>query len=215
MAGQTIFGGPVSFPSGAPDLNMSGTLAARPEAGKEGRFYFVTDTGSRRWTRDTGTVWQDMSPSWDYLSDLPPTFAPSSHAHAESDLTTTDITTNNASVAKHGFLPKLPGGTGTFLRADGAFAAPTAAVAITEVEIDVGATPVAEAIVSVINAGVSVSSKIIGGIAYKAPTGKDIDELEMDALDIKLEPLAGSLNVHVKGLEGYIAGAFTVWYTFA
>lgn len=46
---------------------------------------------------------------------------------AEAALALTDITTNDASLTKHGFLQKLPGGTATFLRADGTFAAPTAA----------------------------------------------------------------------------------------
>lgn len=36
----------------------------------------------------------------------------------------TDILTLNASAAAHGLLPKLPGGTTTFLRADGTFATP-------------------------------------------------------------------------------------------
>jgi hypothetical protein len=38
----------------------------------------------------------------------------------------TDITTNNADTGKHGFLPKLGGGTTNFLRADGTWAAPGA-----------------------------------------------------------------------------------------
>ena len=37
-----------------------------------------------------------------------------------------DITTNNATVSAHGFLPKLGGGTTNFLRADGTWAAPGA-----------------------------------------------------------------------------------------
>lgn len=39
----------------------------------------------------------------------------------------TDVTTNNATVSAHGFLPKLGGGTTNFLRADGTWAAPGAA----------------------------------------------------------------------------------------
>lgn len=39
----------------------------------------------------------------------------------------TDITTLNASTSQHGLLPKLPGGTTTFLRADGTFTTPTLA----------------------------------------------------------------------------------------
>lgn len=43
---------------------------------------------------------------------------------SDADLMVSDVTTNNASTAKHGFLQKLPGGTSTFLRGDGAFSAP-------------------------------------------------------------------------------------------
>lgn len=43
---------------------------------------------------------------------------------AESSITFTDITTNNATTGVHGLLPKLGGGTTNFLRADGSWAAP-------------------------------------------------------------------------------------------
>lgn len=43
----------------------------------------------------------------------------------DSDLSFTDITTNNATTSLHGFLPKLGGGTTNFLRADGTWAAPS------------------------------------------------------------------------------------------
>lgn len=41
--------------------------------------------------------------------------------------TLTDVTTNNATTSQHGWLPKLPGGTSTWLRADGTFTAPPGA----------------------------------------------------------------------------------------
>lgn len=44
---------------------------------------------------------------------------------SDATISTSDITTNNATTAKHGFLQKLPGGTTTFLRGDGAFATPS------------------------------------------------------------------------------------------
>lgn len=49
----------------------------------------------------------------------------SPHAHAESAITFTDITTNNASTTKHGYMPKFPntGGT-TYLKDDGTWGAP-------------------------------------------------------------------------------------------
>jgi len=43
---------------------------------------------------------------------------------ADSLVTLTDVTTNNVSTTKHGFAPKLPGNTTTFLRGDGQYAAP-------------------------------------------------------------------------------------------
>jgi hypothetical protein len=86
--------------------------------------------------------------------------------------------------------------------------------AVSEAEIDVGATPVAEATVNVVNASITTASKIIGGIAYSAPTGKDLDEVDMDAISLLFKPLAGSFDIKVKGLEGSIADKFKVWYTY-
>jgi hypothetical protein len=44
---------------------------------------------------------------------------------SDATISTSDITTNNATTSKHGFLPKLGGGTTNFLRADGTWAAPS------------------------------------------------------------------------------------------
>ena len=51
-----------------------------------------------------------------------------------------DVTTLNASTSAHGLMQKYPGGTTTFLRADGTFAAPTASVAFTAFTQDLGAS---------------------------------------------------------------------------
>lgn len=45
--------------------------------------------------------------------------AATSHNQAESTITFTDITTGNASISAHGYLPKLSGTTTTYLRGDG------------------------------------------------------------------------------------------------
>lgn len=67
---------------------------------------FVKMTGANTFTLDTTT------------------YSASGHTHAESTVTFTDITTNNATTGQHGYLPKLGGGTTNFLRADGSWAAP-------------------------------------------------------------------------------------------
>lgn len=119
-----------------------------------------------------------------------------------------------ASVAVSG-ITGYPADSTKFLRGDATWAVPTASVAITETEIDLGTTPVAEAEVIVADGSILTTSKIIGGLAYKAPTGKDLDEIEMDAIEIKFEPNFEYLTVHIKGLEGYLSDKFIIWYTFA
>ena len=56
------------------------------------------------------------SGGWEYISGIPAILT-------ESSITFSDITTGDASTTEHGFLPKLAGGTTTFLRADGTWAA--------------------------------------------------------------------------------------------
>lgn len=56
----------------------------------------------------------------------------------------TDVTTLNASASAHGLMQKYPGGTTTFLRADGAFAAPTATAGDLD-QPEVGALTIATA----------------------------------------------------------------------
>lgn len=51
-------------------------------------------------------------------------YASSSHTHAESSITFTDVTTNNASTTKHGYLPKLDGATTKYLNGNGGWTTP-------------------------------------------------------------------------------------------
>ena len=65
---------------------------------------------------------------------------------------------------------------------------------IKQTEIDFGTIPVSEKEFTVTDADVLVTSQLIGNIAYEAPTGKDLDELEMDAIDLKFQPGGGHLK---------------------
>jgi hypothetical protein len=125
----------------------------------------------------------------------------------------TDVTTLDASTSAHGLMQKYPGGTATFLRSDGAFAAPTAAASISQTEIDFGADGVSEASFVITDAAVSAASKLIGTVAYVAPTGKDLDELEMDQLDLKFAPGSGAFTLYATALnECLVHGAFKINY---
>jgi hypothetical protein len=50
----------------------------------------------------------------------------SAHAHTESEITFTDIATNNSSITKHGYLPKLSGDSTAYLNGDGEWTIPPA-----------------------------------------------------------------------------------------
>lgn len=60
-----------------------------------------------------------------------PTFS----AVVEGDLGLTDITTANVSATAHGFAPKFPNNTTTFLRGDGTYAAPPGSGTVTTVSV--------------------------------------------------------------------------------
>jgi hypothetical protein len=62
------------------------------------------------------------------LMELDNEKAATSHTQAESTITFTDITTGDVSASAHGYCPKLPGNTTTFLRGDGSFAAASGGV---------------------------------------------------------------------------------------
>ncbi len=83
---------------------------------------------------------------------------------------------------------------------------------IKQTEIDFGTTPVSEASFLITDADVLVGSQLIGSVAYEAPTGKELDELEMDGLDLKFAPGVGQFTLYAGGLDGYIADKFKVNY---
>lgn len=88
----------------------------------------------------------------------------------------------------------------------------SSSVNIKQTEIDFGALPVSEMEFTVIDTDVSPTSQLIGQIAYEAPTGKELDELTMDSLDLKFGPGSGQFSIYAIGLDGYIADKFKVNY---
>jgi hypothetical protein len=83
---------------------------------------------------------------------------------------------------------------------------------VKQVEIDFGALPVSEKSFTLSDVSVSPTSHIVGTVAYEAPTGKDLDELDMDSLDLKFGPGSGQFTLYVIGRDGYIADKFKVNY---
>jgi hypothetical protein len=83
---------------------------------------------------------------------------------------------------------------------------------IKQTEVDFGTTPLAAQEFTVTDADVSGTSQIIGTVAYEAPTNKDLDEMEMDAIDLKFQPGTGQFIVRLTGLEGYLHDKFKINY---
>lgn len=116
-----------------PSANIQTFLGASDYAAMRTQLGLVVGTNVQAYDADLGT-YAGITPSANAQTLLTHTFAQmlsdigaaaASHNQAESTITFTDTTTGNASASNHGFLPKLPGNTTTFLRGDGTFAAPS------------------------------------------------------------------------------------------
>jgi hypothetical protein len=109
-----------------------------------------------------------------------------------------------------------PGSTSVFLRGDGAFAAPTAAVGISQTTVDFGPSPVMEMLFTVADAAVTSTSKIRAWIASVAPTGKDLDEVQLEPLVVWANPSTtgtGFIDFLVRTLDGStVSDQFVVQY---
>lgn len=90
-----------------------------------------------------------------------------------------------------------------------------ASATITQVEVDFGATPVPEATFTVVDAVTTAASNIIASVAYAAPTGKDLDELEMDDLIIRAgyNGVAGQFDMFIRPADGgYVHDKYKINY---
>lgn len=85
---------------------------------------------------------------------------------------------------------------------------------ITEVEIDFGPIPRSDGFFVVLDPRVKLGAHILAEVAYKAPTGKDLDEIEMDDLEIRAgAPSDGVMNLFIHAADGsYLHDKFRVNY---
>lgn len=85
---------------------------------------------------------------------------------------------------------------------------------ITQTEVDFGITPLYEQTFSIANAAAGIGSKIIASVAYDAPTGKDLDEIEMDDFVVKCgNATAGFFDMLIKSVDGsFLADKFKINY---
>lgn len=79
-----------------------------------------------------------------------------------------------------------------------------------QVEIDFGSLPVEQADFVIADAGVTSATVVSGSVAYVAPTGKDLDELEMDDLQLRFGAGSGQFTINASGNLGYVSGNFKI-----
>jgi hypothetical protein len=83
-------------------------------------------------------------------------------------------------------------------------------------EVDFGDTPAYSSyIFTITDANVNASSKILAQLAYDAPTGKDLDELDMDVINVAAGAAGiGSFMLMVGSADGsWLHGKFKINYT--
>jgi hypothetical protein len=129
-----------------------------------------------------------------------------------------NLTALNASNLGSGTVPTARLGSGTangttFLRGDSTWAAPTAAVSVSETEVDFGATPKYTYTFAITDAAVGTGSKLLITQSGAAATGRDADENDMDKLSCNATPAAGSFTLNCASLQGPVAGKYKVLYT--
>lgn len=84
---------------------------------------------------------------------------------------------------------------------------------VTQVEVDFGASPLTEKLVTVTDAGITGTSKIMATLARATSTGKTfVDETDMDEIMISCSPNTGSMDCLVRSQKGQFMGTLKINY---
>lgn len=81
-------------------------------------------------------------------------------------------------------------------------------------EIDFGDLAVTEKLFTITDANVISSSNVVATLAYEAPTGKDLDEIGLEKLQITCgQSIAGAFNMFINTINGSgVSGSFKINY---
>lgn len=85
---------------------------------------------------------------------------------------------------------------------------------ITEVEVDLGSTPKKSFHLTVTDAAISPTSKVIVSASGNAATGRGLDDWEWDSADFAAKPAAGSMTLYAR-FTGHVSGKRKINYMVA
>lgn len=89
-----------------------------------------------------------------------------------------------------------------------------AGASITEVEIDLGSTPKKSFHLTVTDAAISPTSKVIVSASGNAATGRGLDDWEWDSADFAAKPASGSMTLYAR-FTGHVSGKRKINYMVA
>ena len=132
---------------------------------------------------------------------------------SDATITTSDITTNDVSITKHGFAPKAPNNTTTFLRGDGTWATPAAGGLTFFSEAQNTTAPNATvnvdsltAVASTTNADFAIRPKGTGAILGRIPDGTGVGGNKRGANAVDLQTFQDQPELVASGNYSVIAG---------
>lgn len=131
---------------------------------------------------------------------------------ADSDMISTEVAALEAALALGTQTPgDLAVWTTPSTLSSIAFPSSSSASPVT-VEVNCGSMATSEFYQTFTDSKCTPSSNIVAAISGQTPTGKDQDELTMDEILVRVFPMAGAVQIYLRGLEGSIAGTFRVTY---
>jgi hypothetical protein len=112
----------MTIPGTTTKIRYGSTLPATCEPGD---VFFKTGTNAGLYDCSATNTWRQLAPPVASVFGRTGTVAATSGDYSEAQISFTDITTNNASTSKHGYLPKLPNDATKFIDGTGAWSVPS------------------------------------------------------------------------------------------
>lgn len=97
--------------------------------------------------------------------------------------------------------------------ANGADGADGQNAVISQTVIDFGNIPISDKLFNIVDASITLTSKIMATVAWVSTLNRDADELMADSINISVQPKAGSMDIYAGANVGVVSGKYGINYT--